>query len=185
MKRRHQRREKRDRNLSMTIKEKLGSIGAGIEPMPSRTYGRYQQHGKTQIRAPPAILGSSLATSPTAVTPLYASPTAYSSVEAKLSESDMERGLKPWVSTRPRYYEMSDDEDDVPPPTPPPKPREDRLKQVPYPSSIPDFLKMDRERSRSPLAPPKPLNWRDHGGVEQPRRAYSISSYYYNRNDSY
>ena len=184
MKRRHRRRAKRDRNLSMTIKEKLGSIGTSIEPMPSRVYGRYQTHGGNHIRAPPALSNSSVAASPTTLLPLYQNPT-YSSVGAKSSEPDMEQGLKPWVSTRRRYYEMSDDEnDDIPPPTPPPKPREDRLKQVPYPSSIPDCIKMDRERSRSPLAPPKALNWRDHGGVEQPRRAYSISSYYYERDDS-
>lgn len=185
MKRRHQRREQRDRCLSSTIREKLGSIGASLEPMPSREYGRYQKHGESHIRAPPADTNSSVATSPTAVSPLYPKP-SYSSIGAKSSEPDVERGLKPWVSTRRRYYEMSDDEDDdVPPPTPPPKPTEDRLRQVPYPSSIPDCIKMDRERSRSPLAPPKPLNWRNHGGVEQPRRAYSISSYYYDMDDSY
>ena len=176
-----------DRCLSTTLRGKLGSRRSTIKPMPSRQYGRYQGQKESNIRMPPTAVTSSLAASSTIVSPLFSDKATYPPLGVKSSELDLERGQKPWVSTRPRYYEIETDEDDgVPPPTPPPKPREDRLGQVPYPASIPDCIKMDRERSRSPLVPPGQRNNRqDQGGFEQPQRAYSISSYYTSMDDPY
>ena len=178
MKRKLQRRESCDKCLTMKLREEMGSRGSSIEPMPSRQYDRYHEANQVQIQSPPTAMTFSVATSPTAVSPLFSGSLPYPPVGSKVSELDVERGHKPWVSTRPRYYEIEDD--DVPPPTPPPKPREDRLGQLPYPSSIPDFIKMEREHSRSPLPPPSQRGYRrGFGGIEVPRRAYSISSYYY------
>lgn len=179
----------------MKLREKIASRGTSIEPMPSRKYGRYQQVNESQIKSPPtAATSASAATSPTAVSPLaqrFSRNASYPPVGDTLADLDVEQGQEKWVSTRPRYYEIDDDEDeDIPPPTPPPKPREDRLGQVPYPSSIPDCIKLDQEQSRTPSRSRTPFRkqaeyWRNQRALEEPRRAYSISSYYYKMDEPF
>ena len=187
MQRKLERRESCDRCLTMTLREKMASGGSSIEPMPSRQYGRYQQNNETRVKTPPTAMVSSASTSPTAVSPLdplFSGNLSYPPIGAKFAELDVERNQKPWVSTRRRYYEIDDDDDDVPPPTPPPKPREDRLGQVPYPSSVPEFIKIDREQSRTPFRKQAEY-WRKQRELEEPRRAYSISSYYYKMDEPF
>lgn len=183
-----ERRESCDRCLTMKLREKMASGGSSIEPMPSRQYGRYQQNSEPRVKTPPTAVVSSVATSPTAVSPLaplFSGNLSYPPMGAKLAELDVERNQKPWVSTRRRYYEIDDDDDDdVPPPTPPPKPREERLGQVPYPSSIPELIKEDREQSRTPFRKQAEY-WRNQRELEEPRRAYSISSYYYKMDEPF
>lgn len=170
-----------ERCLSTTWREKLGSRGSTIETMPSRQYGRYQEHKESPIKTSPTAVSSSLTASSTVVSPLFSGNGTNPPLDAKSSEFDVERGQKPWVSRRRRHCEIDTDEDDGLPP-----PREDRLGQVPYPASIPDFIKMDRGRSGSPLTPPGQRNYRqDPGGLEQPGRTYSISSYYTSMHNPY
>ncbi|KAL8787874.1 MAG: hypothetical protein Q9195_007567 [Heterodermia aff. obscurata] len=162
----------------MKLREKMASGGSSIDPMPSRQYGRYQQNNETLIKTPPTAVVSSTATSPTAVSPLaplFPGNLSYPPIGAKFAELDVERNQKPWVSTRRRYYEIDDDDDDAPPPTPPPKPREDRLGQVPHPSSIPEFIKQDEEQPRTPFRKQAEY-WRNQRELEEPRRAHSQSS---------
>ena len=165
----------------------MASRESSIEPMPSRQYGRYKPFDEANIQTPPTAVISSAATSPTAVSPLdprFSKNASYPPIGAKYAELDVERGEKPLPSTRPRYYEIDDDEDeDILPPTPPPKPREDRLRQVPYPSSIPDFVKLEREQP-SPFRRQEEY-WRNQKALEEPRRAYSISSYYYKMDEPF
>lgn len=166
----------------------MASRESSIEPMPSRQYGRYNPFDEANVQTPATAVTSSAATSPTAVSPLaplFSQNASYPPVGAKFAELDVERGEKPLPSTRPRYYEIDDDEDDdIPPPTPPPKPREDRLRQVPYPSSIPDFIKLDREQPSTPFRRQEEY-WRNQKALEEPRRAYSISSYYYKMDEPF
>ena len=187
-----ERRESCDRCLALQLREKIAFRGSDIESMPSRAYHppqvdhmRISQTSTSRTAVSPIDQIKTPLTPPTAaLTPSFASPIVTETIPvptpvgARYHELDVEQEHIPYPPSSPRrpQYRFEDSDDDEPaPPIPPPKPR------CPDRAHRPPPLKLNVRPSPTPILGDGRGN---ESRLGAPSRAYSISSYYYDKNES-
>lgn len=173
----------------MQLREKIAFQGSDIEPMPSRAYhtlqGDHIRISRTSTSSTAVSLIDEIKpppTPPTAALVLnFATPTnteknsVPSPIGARDHELDVEQKHIPCPSTSPRrpQYCFEDSDDDEPsPPAPPPKLRRSEPPCRPPPLEL-DVRPYQASRLGDFLG--------DESRLGAPSRAYSISSYYYSK----